>query len=297
MQRLNYHHLMYFWRIAREGGLVPAGKILRLSPQTLSGQVRAFEEVVGQKLFVRRGRRLALTDAGRIAFQYADDIFSLGAELEDILHRGALHRPQRLEVGLVEALPKMFAQALLEPLTKSDPPVVVACREGTLTDLSAKLAAHTIDVVLADEPLPHGASIRAFNHLLGETSVTFFASPALELPSTRFPAVLDGVPFLMPFAGSPLRRQLDAYFARHHVTPHIVAEIEDSALVKNFGRMALGVFCAPSIVATAISTMFDVRPIGATDEIVERFYAISAERRVKHPSIAFMLETSHELFT
>ena len=283
---------MYFWRVAREGGLAPAGKMLRLSPQTLSGQVRAFEEVVGQKLFVRKGRRLVLTDVGRVAYQYADEIFSLGQELSDVFERGVLDRPQRLDVGLVEALPKMVAQRILEPLARGDSPVVLSCREGTLDDLAGRLASHTLDVVLADEPLPAGATVRAFNHLLGETGVTFFASPDLDLPQQRFPNVLDGAPFLLPFPGSPLRRQLDAFFVRKRVAPRVVGEIEDSALLKAFGRGGLGVFCAPTIVAREISEMYKVHPVGATDEIMDRFYAISVERRVKHPAVAAMLEAS-----
>lgn len=292
MQRLNYHHLMYFWRIAREGGLAPAGKILRLSPQTLSGQVRAFEEIVGQKLFVRRGRKLELTDVGRIAYQYADEIFALGQELSDVLERGVLERPQRLDVGLVEALPKMVARRLLEPLTRGDQPVLVSCREGTLSDLAAMLASHTLDVVLADQPLPGGTSVRAFNHLLGATGVTFFASPDLELQRGRFPDLLDNARFLLPFPGSPLRRQLDVFFARKRITPRVVGEIEDSALLKAFGRAAQGVFCAPSIAAHEVSEMYNVHPLGSTDEVVESFYAISVERRVKNPAVAAMVETS-----
>ncbi len=292
VQRLNYNHLMYFWRVAREGGLAPAGKLLRLSPQTLSGQIHAFEDVVGHKLFERRGRRLELTDVGRIAFQYADEVFALGQELSDVFERGVLDRPQRLDVGLVDGFPKMVASRILGPLTRGQRPVVVSCKEGTLADLAPRLASHTLDVVLADEPLSAGASIRAFNHLLGETGVTFFAAPDVPLKRLRFPDSLDGARFLLPFAGSPLRRQLEVFFAKNGITPHVVGEIEDSGLLKAFGRSALGVFCAPSLVAQEISQMYRVRELGSTDEVVERFYAISVERRVKHAAVNAMLEMS-----
>lgn len=269
-----------------------ASKILRLSPQTLSGQIHAFEEVVGHKLFVRRGRRLTLTEVGRIAYGYADDIFSLGEELSGVLERGVLERPQRLEVGLVEALPKIIVRRMLEPFSKAEPPVVVACREGTIDNLAARLASHELDVVLADEPLPPGAAVRAFNHLLGETGVTFFCAEELGLQRQRFPSSLDGAPFLLPFPGAPLRRHLDGWFVRHGITPRIVAEIEDSALLKVYGRAGEGVFCAPTVVAREISEMYDVRPIGSTDEVTERFYAISIERRVKNPAVARIVETA-----
>lgn len=292
MQRLNYNHLLYFWSVAREGGLAGAAKTLRLSPQTLSGQIRTFEEQTGRKLFTKSGRRLVLTDAGRVAFRYADEIFSLGHELADVLDRGASLEQARLDVGLVEVLPKMVVERLLEPALSMKPPVRLVCREGNLETLVSELAAHTLDVVLADRPLPAGGPVRAFSHRLGECGVTFFAAPELALRTRSFPRALDGAPFLVPPSGAGIRRQLDAFFARHRVSPRIIGELEDSALLKAFGAAGHGVFCVPSTVARAVAKMYGVEPIGTTEEIVESFYAISVERRIKNPAVAVISEAA-----
>ena len=294
MQRLNYHHLLYFWRVARDGGLAPAGKLLRLSPQTLSGQIRALEDAMGHKLFEKRGRKLTLTDAGRVAYEYAEDIFSLGQELTDVLERGTLDRPRHLEVGLVDGIPKMVSTRMLSALTAGEQPIVLRCREGPLQELVAALGSHTLDVVLADEPLPSSSGVRAFSHLLGETGVTFFVSPRLALPRdhARFPANLDGARFLLPFPHSPLRRQIDAFFARRRITPVIVAEVEDNGLLKAFGHAGQGVFCGTTNVAHEIREMYGVRALGSTEEIMERFYAISGERRVKHAGVVALLDAA-----
>jgi len=286
VQRLNYHHLMYFWSVAREGGLAPASKTLRLSPQTLSGQIRAFEKTIGRRLFTKSGRRLALTEVGRVAYRYADEIFSLGHELGDILERGEATEAPRLDVGLVEVLPKMVVERLLEPALSLDPPVRLACREGTLETLSGALATHTLDVVLADEPLPPGSLVRAFSHLLGECGVTFCAHPDLAAKHRKFPAGLDRAPVLVPPLGTTIRRQLDVFFDRHRLAPRIVGEFEDSALLKAFGAAGRGIFCVPTIVAREVGAMYGVRPLGATEEIVERFYAITVERKIKNEAVA-----------
>jgi len=277
---------MYFWAVAREGGLGPAAKVLRLSPQTLSGQIHAFERSVGHELFTKSGRRLTLTEMGRVAFRYADEIFSLGHELGDVLDRGAVSEAQRLNVGLVEVLPKMAVRRILEPALALVPPVHLVCREGSLEALMAALALHTLDVVFADEALPSGGPVRAFSHLLGESGVTFFAARGLADKDRRFPRSLDGAPVLLPPSGSALRRQLDAFFTRHRLAPRIVAELEDSALLKAFGAEGHGIFCVPTAVAREVEAMYDVRPLGTTDEIVERFYAISIEKKIKHPAVA-----------
>lgn len=295
-QRLNYHHLLYFWLVAREGGLAPASRALALSPQTLSGQIHALEIAVGHQLFGKAGRRLVLTEVGKLAYRYADEIFSLGNELRDVLARGALPSARRLEIGLVEVLPKMVVRRLLEPVIALEPRVSIVCREGRIAELAAGLAAHTLDVVLADEPLPPEVSVRAFNHLLGECGVTFFATPKLELRG-RFPRVLDGAPMLMPASGTAVRRQLDAFFERRGVAPKLAGEFEDSALLKIFGAAGHGAFCAPTPVAAEVEQMYRVERIGATDEVTERFYAISVERRIKNPAIAVLSQIARaELF-
>jgi LysR family transcriptional activator of nhaA len=280
--RLNYNHLLCFWSVAREGGLAGAARALRLSPQTLSGQIRAFEDQVGQRLFAKSGRRLVLTERGRVAFRYADEIFSLGHELGDFFERGPATERARLDVGLVEVLPKMVVIRLLEPALSRTPPVHLVCREGHLGALVGELAAHTLDVVLADRPLPPGGPVRAFSHLLGECGVTFFATPELAARHRDFPGGLDGAPFLAPPSGAGIRQQLEAFFTRHRVAPRIVGEVEDSALLKALGAAGRGVFCAPSTVAREVAAMYSVAPIGETREIVERFYAITVERRIKN---------------
>ena len=285
MQRLNYNHLLYFWSVAREGGLAGAAKSLRLSPQTLSGQIRAFEDQVGRKLFAKSGRRLVLTDVGRVAFRYADEIFSLGHELGDLFERGQPVETARLDVGLVEVLPKMVVERLLEPALALAPPVRLVCREGQLESLVGELASHTLDVVLADRVLPPGGPVRAFSHLLGESGVTFFAAPKLASRHRSFPRQLDGAPFLVPPSGAGIRRQLDAFFTRHHVSPRIACELEDSALLKAFGAAGHGIFVVPSIVAQEVAKMYGVHAIGKTDEIIESFFAITVERRMKNPAL------------
>lgn len=290
MQRLNYSHLLYFWSVAREGGLAGAARTLRLSPQTLSGQIRAFEAQLGRKLFTKMGRRLVLTEMGRVAFRYADEIFSLGNELGDLLERGQVIETARLDVGLVEVLPKMVVARLLEPALAMQPAVRIVCREGNLQTLVKELGAHTLDVVLADGPLPPGGAVRAFSHLLGECGVTFFAAPQLASRHRSFPRALDGAPFLVPPSGAGIRQQLEAFFARHRVTPRIIAELEDSALLKAFGAAGHGIFCVPATVAQEVAEMYAVKAIGTTDEIVERFYAISVERRIKNEAVALISE-------
>lgn len=293
MQRLNYSHLLYFWSVAREGGLKPASKTLRLSPQTLSGQIRSFEETLGKRLFQKTGRRLELTELGRVAFRYADEIFSLGNELGDLLERGAGTEMRRLDVGLVELLPKTVAERLLEPTLALDPPVRLACREGSLAALIGLLGTHSVDVVLADEPLPAGGPIRAFSHLLGECGVTFVAVPELAAKHRKFPRGLDGAPLLLPASGS-VRRQLDAFLARHHVTPRAVAELGDSALLEAFGAAGHGIFCVPTIIAREVGATYGVRVVGATEEIVQRFYAISIERKIKNEAVAAISENARD---
>jgi LysR family transcriptional regulator, transcriptional activator of nhaA len=295
LQRLNYHHLMYFWLVAREGGLVKAARVLRLSPPTVSGQIHALEESVGHQLFTKQGRRLVLTEVGEVTYRYADEIFSLGQELGDVLARRVLPTAATLRVGLVEVFPKMVVRQLLEPILTATPPARLVCREGNLAELAAGLGAHTYDLVLADVPLPPGSSIRAYNHLLGQCGVTFFATKD-EARRRRpgFPESLHDAAMLLPLTTSALRRELETWFELRGIVPRIVAEIEDSALLKAFGASGRGIFCAPSIVAGQIAAMYDVAAIGETTEVEERFYAISAERRIRNPAVAAISEAARE---
>jgi LysR family transcriptional regulator, transcriptional activator of nhaA len=296
MQRLNYHHLLYFWLVAREGGLAKAGKILRLSPATLSAQIRALEESVGHRLFTKAGRKLALTDVGQITYRYADEIFALGRELGDVLEHRVLPSTTTFRVGLVEALPKTVVHRLLEPVLRSDPPARLVCQEGTFDALTAGLASHAYDLVLADTALPPGSSVRAYNHMLGECGVTFFARHDLARRlQSGFPASLNQAPMLLPTTGLALRRELDVWLDARGIVPHVVAEFTDSALLKSFGAGGAGVFCVPSIVRTEVAAMYGVTPIGETREVVERFYAISPERRIRNPAVAAISEAAKEV--
>ncbi|MBX3212687.1 MAG: transcriptional activator NhaR [Labilithrix sp.] len=295
MQRLNFHHLRYFWLVAREGGLANAGKLLKLSPAALSSQIRALEESVGHELFTKQGRRLVLTDVGHVAYRYADEIFALGRELGDVLERRVLPSAATLRVGLVQALPKLVVRHLLEPALSSTPPARLVCHEGAVDALIAGLASHAYDLVLADTPLPTGSSVRAYNHLLGDCGVTFFGQPdvARRLRGD-FPESLDQAPMLLPTTGSALRRELEAWFDARGIVPRVVAELEDSALLKAFGAAGHGVFVVPSVIATEIAATYGVDPVGETRDVVERFYAISPERRIRNPAVAAISDAARE---
>lgn len=290
---LNYHHLHYFWVVAREGGLAAAGRVLRLSHSTLSSQVSALEDALGEPLFHRVGRRLELTEQGRVVFRYADDIFSMGRELMATVKGGGVARPQRLAVGVADVVPKMVVRRLLEPALKVSPAFRLQCFEDAHPRLLSDLALHALDVVISDAPVPPGASVRAYNHLLGESGLSFFAAPALAKRLRRgFPQSLHDAPMLLPLEQMPLRRSLNQWFERQRVTPVVRAEFEDSALLKAFGADGLGAFCAPTVVESEVARQYRVVVLGRTDEVRERFYAITAERRLKHPGALAIAEAA-----
>lgn len=285
MQWLNYHHLLYFWMVAREGGLAPAGKVLRLSQSALSGQIKLLEDSLGHALFERRGRKLELTETGRLVYRYADEIFGLGRDMLDAV-RGQTTRPARLAVGISDVVPKLLVRRLLAPALRADAHVSLLCVEDRFDRLLAELSAHTLDVVIADAPVPPNASVRAFNHLLGESSVTLVAPPALvSAARRRFPASLDGAPMLLPLPGSALRRDVDSWFASHGVRPHVVAEAEDSALLEAFAADGMGALFVSTAIVKPVVKRCGVVAISEVPAIRERFYAISIERRLIHPAV------------
>jgi LysR family transcriptional regulator, transcriptional activator of nhaA len=292
MQSINYNHLLYFWHVAREGGLVQAGKVLRLSHPTLSAQIHSLEDRLGEKLFVKSGRRLVLTEVGRIAFRYADEIFSLGRELVDtVQERGA--EAVRIDVGVVDAVPKLVVRRLLAPALELSQPVRIVCHEGTYDKLLADLSLHTLDIVFADAPVPRGSSVRAFNHLLGQCGVGIFAAEALAQEYRRdFPKSLDGAPMLVPLENSPLRRALNQWFEANHIKPKIVAEFEDDALLTVFGADGVGLFAAPLAVEAEIKRQHRVRAVGKVSGVTERFYAVSGERKLKNPAVVALTEAA-----
>ncbi|HET9932004.1 MAG TPA: transcriptional activator NhaR [Polyangiaceae bacterium] len=298
LEWVNYHHLLYFWVVAREGGLVPAGRVLRLSHPTLSAQVHALEDHLGEKLFTKVGRKLALTEVGRVVFRYADEIFTLGREMVDTVKGRATGQPLRLNVGVVDVVPKLVVRRLLQPALSLPEPVKLVCYESSYERLLGDLAMHTLDIVIADSPVPSGSSVRAFNHPLGETGVTFFGTKSLASSLKKgFPKSLEGAPLLLPLESSPLGRALNQWFERNGVKPRVVGEFEDSALIKVFGADGIGLFPAPAAVEDEVCRQYGVQVVGRAPEVKERFYAVSVERRLKNPAVVAITESARqELF-
>lgn len=286
MDRLNYHHLLYFWTIVREGGVARAAQKLRLAQPTVSGQIRVLEGALGEKLFERSGRRLVTTEVGKLVFRYADEIFGLGQELTDVLRGRPAGRPVRLAVGIADVVPKIVAHRLLEPALQMPEPVRLEVREDTHERLLAELALHHLDLVLTDAPVGPSTRVRAFNHLLGETAVDLFAVPRLAARlRSGFPRSLDGAPMLLPAPETALRRALEAWFESLGVRPRVVAEFDDSALLKVFGQRGAGVLAAPAAIAAEIRSMHGLMSLGRAGRIREHYYAISVERRLQHPAV------------
>lgn len=292
MEWLNYHHLLYFWLAAREGSVTAAADELRLSQSTVSAQIRRLEHVLDERLFRREGRRLVLTDVGRTVYRYAEEIFGLGRELLDVVKDRPTNRPLRLNVGVADQVAKPIAQRLLAPAFALDVPVRLICTEGKTSQLLGQLATHQLDVVLTDAPLGSDTSVRAFNHLLGESGITIFGTAArARAVRRRFPASLAGAPMLLPAEGTMLRRALEQWFAAREVRPTVMAEFEDGALLTVFGQTGLGLFPGPTVLERDIRR-HGVVVAGRLPEVRERFYAISVERRLKHPAVVAISEAA-----
>ena len=286
MAALNYKHLRYFWVVAKAGSITAASERLHLMPQTVSGQISLLEDVLGFKLFGRTRRRLELTDIGRVVLSYADEIFTAGEELEGVLRHPSGGRRMLIRAGVVDAVPKSVAFRLLEPAVRLPEAPRIVCREGKLADLMAELAANRLDIVIADGPMPSGSNIKGFSHLLGECGVSFFATAALaKKHKGGFPRCLDGAPVLLPGEDAMGRSRLLRWFAEQRVTPRIVGEFDDGALMKAFGQVGIGIFVAPSAITEEVIAQYRVLSIGYTDAITERFYAISVQRRLTHPAV------------
>ncbi len=293
---VNYKHLHYFWAVAREGGVARASERLHLTPQTISGQLSLLEEHLGVDLFTRVGRNLELTETGRLVLSYADEIFSLGGELEEVIHQLPEDRPQLFRVGVVDVLPKSIAHRILEPALQMSESVRMICREASLDMLLAELTVHRLDLVLADRPIPPTVSTRGFSHKLGECAVSFFATKKLEKRlKGDFPACLDGAPLLLPSSGNQLRSRIDQWLDKHRLYPRVIAEFDDSALMKAFGQEGAGIFIAPAAIEAEVERQYQVTAIGQVDEVKEYFYAISVERRVTHPVVSVVMESAREI--
>lgn len=291
MRHFNYNHLQYFWVVAREGSIARAAEVLHLTPQTISGQLKLLEESVGQPLFHRVGRGLSLTETGQLVQQYADEIFSLGAELSERVRSGDPDVPETLNVGIVNSIAKLIAYRVIEPALEMSNQVRIVCREGDLDQLLGDLAVHKLDLVISDRALPGGLHVRAYNHPLGQSAIAMFARRGIANRYAKgFPESLHEAPVLLPVWGSPLRRALDEYFDRLNVQPRIVAEFEDSALMKAFGEAGAGVFPAPAAISEPVEHMYHARMIGDAEGVIEHYYAISPERRLKHPAVVRITE-------
>ncbi len=291
MEWLNYHHLLYFWTVAREGSIAKACKQLLVAQPTISGQIRTLEDSLGEKLLVRSGRGLALTEVGRVVYRYADEIFGLGREMMDVLKGRPRGRPPRLVAGISDLLPKFIAFRVLRPLLESPEPVQLVCHEDTPERLAVELAEHKLDVVLSDSPLDPSVRVKAYSHLLGSCPVALFAAPALARRLKKdYPASLDEAPFLLPMEASTLRRSLDHWFDSTGIRPRLVGEFKDSALMKTFGESGYGVFAAPLVIEAEIQAHYSVTKLGVVPSIVERVYAISVERKIKHPAVLRITE-------
>lgn len=295
---MNFKHLHYFWVAAHAGGVVKAGEQLHTTPQTLSAQIKLLEERLGRRLFRKAGRKLELTDDGRVALGYADDIFALGGELEAALRdRREVGVRQVLEfrVGVEDAVTKTVAYRLLEPALALAEPVRLICNEGQFPELMAQLALHRLDLVIADEPLSNRLGVKAFNHKLGSSTMSFLAAPQLAAQLVgAFPQCLNGMPMLVPGGSSSVRPQFDAWLMRHQLHPRVVGEFTDSALMQAFGRHGDGVFLAPRVVEAETAAQFGAQLVGRSEEIVDEFYAISAERRITHPGVAAITQAARD---
>lgn len=294
MEWLNYHHLLYFWAVAKEGSIAAACKKLLLTQPTISAQIRTLERSLGQRLFSRSGRHLVLTESGQMVYRYAEEIFALGRELQDALRDRPTGRSLRLQVGVTDVVPKLIAHRLLSPAFRLPEPVQIVCVEGKPTDLLARLAVNELDVVLMDTPITYQINVRAYNHLLGQCGVSIFGTEAAAPYRKGFPVSLDGAPFLLPTSNTALRRSLDRWFDSKGIRPAIVGEFEDSALLKVFGQAGAGLFPTASVIEEDVKRQYGVRVVGRLDGVVEQFYAISAERRVKHPGVTAIVEAARD---
>lgn len=293
---LNYHHLLYFWMVAKEGGITPAAELLQLSQPTLSTQIKKLEQSMGVQLFERKGRSMLLTETGQTVFRYAEEIFSLGRQLTDAVRNGPTQSSLRLLVGVPDVLPKLVVYEILKPALELDQPVSLVCYEGKLNDLLSDLALHRLDIVLADSPLTPHVNVRAFNHLLGQCTVTVLGTPAVIKSYERgFPTSLHGAPMLLPTQNTTLRRELEQWFDGLGIRPEVRHEFEDSALLKVFAQAGEGLIVVPTAVAPHVCKQYSLKVVGEIANITERFYAISVERRLKHPAVVEISKAARSL--
>ncbi len=291
---MNFKHLHYFWVTAKAGGVMRAGEQLHITPQTLSGQIKLLEAWFGRQLFRKSGRQLELTEDGRRALAYADQIFTLGAELETTLRQArGDQRVLDFRVGVADSVAKSVAYRLLEPALSVPEPVRLICSEGKFSDLLAQLALHRLDLVISDEPMSRRIAVKAFNHPLGSSSMSFFCAPPLKSRlQGPFPQCLNDMPLLIQGASASVRQQLEGWLTRHQIHPRVVGEFDDGALMTAFGREGSGVFMAPSVLDAETVAQYGVVLIGRSAELVEEFFAVSVERRITHPCVVAITDAA-----
>mgnify|MGYP003945572061 FL=1 len=291
---LNFRHLHYFWVVAKEGSVTRAAERLGLAVQTVSTQISLLEQAIGKSLLAPQGRRLVLTEAGRLALGYADQIFLLGEQMQEALAVAEDEPTMRLAVGISDSLPKLISSRLLEAALRLPQRVKLVCYEDKFESLLGDLTLHKLDVVLTDRPAPSGAALRVFSHLLGESDIALFGSKELaKRYRATFPASLNGAPLLLPTRNNVIRGRIDHWFESRDLRPEVVGEFDDNALLNTFGRSGLGLFPAPSALAADVEEQFGAVPIGELDQVHEQFYAVSNERKIKHPAVEAILSAIH----
>jgi LysR family transcriptional activator of nhaA len=296
-RKLNYQHLLYFWSVVRTGSVTRAAEELSLSPPTVSAQLRTLEERLGEKLLARSGRKLVPTEVGRVVFTFAEQIFDVGRELLEALEHRPSQRPLRFTVGIDDVLPKEVAQRVLEPAMRLGQSVRITCREGTLERLVAGLATRELDVVLSDSPVTPTLNVRAYSHLLGSSGVCWMATPAIAASLRRgFPRSLDGVPMLLPTDDTAIRRMLDQWLEQHALRPVLVGEFEDYGLLREFARAGHGFAPVPVVQESQFRREYGFQRVGSARSVTAQFFAISLERRIKHPAVAAMVAGARQLF-
>lgn len=298
MASLNFKHLRYFWAVAKAGSIARASAQLHVTPQSISSQLAELEVSLGALLFRRSGRGLEITDVGRRIVSYAEEIFGLEDELLSVVRDQSTRTALPFRIGIADSVPKSLTYRVVEPALHIEEAVRLICREGRLLALLADLAVHRLDMVIADRPLPRDLKVRAYNHLLGSSDVTVFGAPVLlRTLKGRLPELLDGAPFLLPGEGVAIRPGLEQWFETQRVRPHFVGEFDDSALLKAFGQGGAGLFVAPTTIADYVCRQYDVRAVGRVESVVEQLYAITTERRLRHPAtIAVSQAASREVF-
>ena len=291
MNQLNFKHLRYFWMVAKTGSLARAAEQLHLTPQSISGQLAELEIAMAAKLLKRVGRGVELTEVGRRILNYADEIFTTADDLMAELAEPNKRTAMEFRIGIVDSVGKTVAFQVLEPLLLLEDPIHLVCREGRLAGLLAELAVHKLDLIIADRAMPSKLNVRGYSHLLGESALSFFASRALSKrlqgsdESKGFPELLDRAPMLFPGEDFAIRIRLKQWLESQRLRPVIVGEFDDSALMKEFGQAGAGVFTAPTAMAKRICQRYQVLELGRASTIITQVFAITTERRVKHPAL------------